>query len=373
MVTAWWNATCAPAMKIRNLALKILPASLLDSFINQKNVDPIPPLRFPEVDDLVPQLLQLGLTPDYAQLLQHEFASTVKRVDESLSDSYQTDALKFLPNVDPNPRCSFVQALQDQLLAVRAQAVQRILTILQSRLDSFVQQSKAAQSTSEPSPSSPSASTSCDSPSSSDPSAHSGKAGIRPPKFTHKQTVVLNALLARDNQYSTEEKDLIAHELDMTPDQVNRWFCNARARKKPYSCPSRRPGPTGLLQSLSPGSSTRDSNMSPSPDPEPDEDTEMTIIATPSSSSSSSSSSSRSDQDQDEPMDAYFDFPAYQSPAQSWPAQSPPSTLTSVPAIPFDFDSLNHSSASCASSGDPGLWNTSLPQPVPFNFQPFAC
>ncbi|KAA1139152.1 hypothetical protein PGTUg99_036760 [Puccinia graminis f. sp. tritici] len=377
MLTPWWTTTCALAVKARTLLEQSLSPSLLGSLINRKHSNPIPPLRFPEVSNLVPQLLQLGLTPDYAQLLQHEFSSTVKRLDESLTESYQNDALKFLPNVHPNPRCSFIQASQGHLLAVRAQAVQRILAILQSRLESFVQQSRAVQTTSQPTPPSPSASTSCASPSSSGPSTTSGKSRIPPPKFTREQHVALNALLARDNQYSSEDKEVIAHELDLSYDQVNRW--------KPYSCPSRRPGPAGLLQSLSPGSSARDSTMSPSPDPEPtqnfseeeerpstssssDEDTEMTIIATP--SSSSSSSSSRSDQDQDEPMDAYFDFPAYQSPAQSWPAHSPPSTLTSVPAIPFDFDSLNHSS--CSSSGDPGLWNTSLPQPVPFNFQPFA-
>ncbi|KAA1075945.1 hypothetical protein PGT21_030571 [Puccinia graminis f. sp. tritici] len=389
MIVPKWSTTCTLAVKLRNLAAKSLPSSFLESFNHKKHSDHIPPLHFPEIGNLVPQLLQLGLTADTANLLHREFASTIKTLDETLFESYQTDALKFHSNVDPNPRCSFAEALQEHLLVVRAQSVQRILTTLRTRVDALIQQSRPVELTIQPNPSSPFASTSCASPSSSGPTTTSGKSRIPPQKFTREQHVALNALLARDNQYSTEEKDLIAYELDMTPDQVTRWFCNARARKKPYSCPSRRPGPAGLLQSLSPGSSARDSTMSPSPNPEPtqnfseeeerpstssssDEDTEMTIIATP-SSSSSSSSSSRSDQDQDEPMDAYFDFPAYQSPAQSWPAHSPPSTLNSVPAIPFDFDSLNHSSSSCASSGDPGLWNTSLPQPVPFNFQPFAC
>ncbi|KAA1095992.1 hypothetical protein PGT21_001864 [Puccinia graminis f. sp. tritici] len=90
----------------------------------------------------------------------------------------------------------------------------------------------------------------------------------------------------------------------------------------------------------------------------------MNIIANP---SLSSSSSSRSEADQDEPMDVYFDFPAYQLP------QSPPSTLTLVLAISFDFDLLHHSSSCCALSGDPGSWNNSLPKPIPFNFQPFSC
>ncbi|WAQ82908.1 hypothetical protein PtA15_3A273 [Puccinia triticina] len=373
MVVPWWNATCATALKIRNLSSKILPASLLDSFMNQKHFD-VPPLQFPEVGSLVPQLLHVGITPDNANFLNHEFSCTLQRLDESLSKSYQADALKFRENAAfPNSRSSFVQALHDHHHRLRAQFVQKLLTTLQSRVDILLQQSRSAQSAPQSSPPSSSASTSSGTPSSSGPVKSAGKPRGRAPKFTKEQTAALNALLARDNQFSSEEKDLIAYELKMTREQVNRWFCNARARKKPYSCPSRQSA-APAMKSLASNTSSPAPIVSTSPPAEQiqsperpstgsSEDTDMIFLT----SASSSSASSSEGEDEDEPMNAYLDFSAC---PESWPQQH----LAPLPPVSFDFGALQSSCAflapTPASADDLQRWN---PQAQTPNFQSFAC
>ncbi|WAR53735.1 hypothetical protein PtB15_3B244 [Puccinia triticina] len=374
MITSRWNTTCATAIKVRNLIERYLPSATLSSFLTQKHSDAIPPLRFPEVGNLVPQLLQLGLSSDYANALNHEFTSTVKRMDESLSESYQADALKFKENDTlPNSRSSFIQASQCHLLGVRAQFVQRMLVILKSRVETLTQQSTSAQSASQSSPPSSSASTSSGTPSSSGPVKPSGKPRGRAPKFTKEQTAALNALLARDNQFSSEEKDLIAHELNMTREQVNRWFCNARARKKPYSCPSRQSA-APAIKSLASNTSSPAPIVSTSPPAEQiqsperpstgsSEDTDMIFLT----SASSSSASSSEGEDEDEPMNAYLDFSAC---PESWPQQH----LAPLPPVSFDFGALQSSCAflapTPASADDLQRWN---PQAQTPNFQSFAC
>ncbi|KAH9443394.1 hypothetical protein Pst134EA_031296 [Puccinia striiformis f. sp. tritici] len=387
MVIPGWSSTCAPAIKLRNLAMKLLPASFLDSCVNQK--ESIPPLQFPPVDNLLPALLQ---NPQVPQL----------------------------------SKSSFIEALQVHLLGVRAQTIHKIWLALLSRAEALVQQSRSISTTSQ-----------ATSPLSS--SASSTKPRGRAPKFTKEQTAALNALLARATQYSSEDKELIAHELNLTRDQVNRWFCNARARKKPYTCPSRRAGPTtktilssnNSTRSDSPSTQSERSYSQGSPQSSSSEDTEMSITNTSSPSPSSSSSSlstspssssylstSSTTPVEDDPMEAYFDFPAYQ-PTETWPQQNQqqqdtpylqplPSQLNyqqrqhqallPLPSQqnyyhhPFDqslpYNSVsgssscdessqfsNHSSSPSNSNIGQGLWNDDLQQQLPpdFNFTPFVC
>ncbi|OAV84638.1 hypothetical protein PTTG_10928, partial [Puccinia triticina 1-1 BBBD Race 1] len=53
MIIPNWNTTCTRAIKLRNLAAKLLPTSFLDSFNNQNHLHAIPLLYFPEVGNLV--------------------------------------------------------------------------------------------------------------------------------------------------------------------------------------------------------------------------------------------------------------------------------------------------------------------------------
>ncbi|KAH9460459.1 hypothetical protein Pst134EB_008631 [Puccinia striiformis f. sp. tritici] len=436
----WWSSTCAQAIKLRSLAERILPTSFLDSYRNQQPTNIVPPLHFPEVNHLLPELLRLGFSADYTSLLYQEFLSAVTRMDETLIESYHTDAPKFLGNAGTSQvsQGAYLQAIQGQLLAVRAESLQKIWGMLLSRGQALAQQSGSVPSSSHIS--SPSASTStCNGTlSSSGPSNSSAKPRGRAPKFSKEQTAALNALLARANQYSSEDKDTIAHELNMTRDQVNRWFCNARARKKPYTCPSRRAGPTtktilssnNSTRSDSPSTQSERSYSQGSPQSSSSEDTEMSITNTSSPSPSSSSSSlsispssssylstSSTTPVEDDPMEAYFDFPAYQ-PTETWPQQNqqqqetpylPPlpaqlnyqqrqqQALLPLPSQqnfyhhPFDQSSpynsvsgssacdesqfSNHSSSPSHSNIGQGLWNDDLQQQLPadFNFTPFVC
>ncbi|KAI9611136.1 hypothetical protein H4Q26_008986 [Puccinia striiformis f. sp. tritici PST-130] len=216
-------------------------------------------------------------------------------------------------------------------------------------------------------------------------------------------------------------------------------FCNARARKKPYTCPSRRAGPTtktilssnNSTRSDSPSTQSERSYSQGSPQSSSSEDTEMSITNTSSPSPSSSSSSlstspssssylstSSTTPVEDDPMEAYFDFPAYQ-PTETWPQQNQqqqdtpylqplPSQLNyqqrqhqallPLPSQqnyyhhPFDrslpYNSVsgssscdessqfsNHSSSPSNSNIGQGLWNDDLQQQLPpdFNFTPFVC
>ncbi|OAV92159.1 hypothetical protein PTTG_03697 [Puccinia triticina 1-1 BBBD Race 1] len=373
MVTPWWNTTLASALRAKTLVERYLPSSILSSLINRQR-PVLPPLRFPEIGALAPQLVHLGLSQDYAVLLDREFTAAVKTLDETLFKSFETAARKFYEKVElPSSRPSFVQALHDHHLGLRAQFIQKLWTTLESRAHTLIEQSRSAQSTSQSSPPSSPASTSSGTPSSYGHVKPAGKPRGRAPKFTKEQTAALNALLARDNQYSSEDKELIAHELNLTREQVNRWFCNARARKKPYSCPSRQSA-APAIKSLASNTSSPAPIVSTSPPAEQiqsperpstgsSEDTDMIFLT----SASSSSASSSEGEDEDEPMNAYLDFSAC---PESWPQQH----LAPLPPVSFDFGALQSSCAflapTPASADDLQRWN---PQAQTPNFQSFAC
>ncbi|PLW13588.1 hypothetical protein PCANC_19222 [Puccinia coronata f. sp. avenae] len=373
MLIACWTSTRSTAIRLRALTEKVLPSSFLNSLLNGKQPDAIPPLHFPEVGDVLPHLLQLGLESSRAKLIHHEFISTINQIDEHLLQSYHEDAPKFRSVKGlPTSHAAFIEASQAQLSAVRSQSVQKLWNATLLHVQSLLRMEapQASSQTSTPAP--------------SDNPKTSRKAKGRAPQFTKEQTAGLNALLAHDNQFSSEEKDVIAHELNLTHAQVNRWFCNARARKKPYSCPSRRPSPASTtIQSLS-SNSTRSNTPSTSSEPQncsqpvpqtgASPDTDM-VITTSSSSSSSSSSTSSSPSGEDVHMEAYFDFTAYNQPeplsqtqTASFPPLPQPTSCLQNP-IPLDFGTLNHGSCASASLSnvpaiDPRLWTSQ---------QPFAC
>ncbi|KAI9611137.1 hypothetical protein H4Q26_008987 [Puccinia striiformis f. sp. tritici PST-130] len=149
MVIPGWSSTCAPAIKLRNLAMKLLPASFLDSCVNQK--ESIPPLQFPPVDNLLPALLQVGLSAECASTLYQEFTNTVRQVNESLLETYCTSAPQFCqnPQVPQLSKSSFIEALQVHLLGVRAQTIHKIWLALLSRAEALVQQSRSISTTSQ--------------------------------------------------------------------------------------------------------------------------------------------------------------------------------------------------------------------------------
>ncbi|KAI9616834.1 hypothetical protein H4Q26_010468 [Puccinia striiformis f. sp. tritici PST-130] len=418
----WWSSTCAQAIKLRSLAERILPTSFLDSYRNQQPTNIVPPLHFPEVNHLLPELLRLGFSADYTSLLYQEFLSAVTRMDETLIESYHTDAPKFLGNAGtsqvsqaPTSKLSKVNSsLSEQKAYKRFGACYCLAAKLSPSNQDLSHQALISL-------------------------PHQRRPRLATALCHHpEQTAALNALLARANQYSSEDKDTIAHELNMTRDQVNRWFCNARARKKPYTCPSRRAGPTtktilssnNSTRSDSPSTQSERSYSQGSPQSSSSEDTEMSITNTSSPSPSSSSSSlsispssssylstSSTTPVEDDPMEAYFDFPAYQ-PTETWPQQNqqqqetpylPPlpaqlnyqqrqqQALLPLPSQqnfyhhPFDQSSpynsvsgssacdesqfSNHSSSPSHSNIGQGLWNDDLQQQLPadFNFTPFVC
>jgi hypothetical protein len=210
-MTYWWISMGAAALKLRQLAENSLPPSLLDSFFNEKHLDDIPPLNLPEVPNILPRLLQFGLDVTRASLLHHEFTLAINQIDKSLSHSYLKDAPKFRSVKGlQTSRVAFIEALQSQSLVVRSQSIERLWNTLLSHVQSL--QRMEAATTSQTS-----------TPASTGPSNTSRKAKGRAHQFTKEQTAGLKALLAHDDQYSSEDKDLIAHELNLTRGQVNRW------------------------------------------------------------------------------------------------------------------------------------------------------
>ncbi|KAH9444346.1 hypothetical protein Pst134EA_032221 [Puccinia striiformis f. sp. tritici] len=122
-----------------------------DRYIRNGSMQPtniVPPLHFPEVNHLLPELLRLGFSADYASLLYQEFLSAVTRMDETLIESYHTDAPKFLRNAGTSQvsQGAYLQAIQGQLLGVRAESLQKIWGMLLSRGQALAQQSGSVPS-----------------------------------------------------------------------------------------------------------------------------------------------------------------------------------------------------------------------------------
>ncbi|KAH9824964.1 hypothetical protein DFH28DRAFT_942378 [Melampsora americana] len=63
------------------------------------------------------------------------------------------------------------------------------------------------------------------------PKASGGRRQGRPHIFTKHQTSVLHELLQYDDKLTSAEKTFVGERLGLSKDQVNRWFCNARARR----------------------------------------------------------------------------------------------------------------------------------------------
>ncbi|MBW0519276.1 hypothetical protein O181_058991 [Austropuccinia psidii MF-1] len=193
----------------------------------------LPALEFPSLPSMQPMLLQLGLSESLSLHYQSVFTKSVQMMDARLQQSYRMTAPRFYDSPQsPAFRLSFIEALRDSILAQRAQFVQSCW----SHVLLIHGQSNHSSPISTPSTGCTSSSIlSSYSPSQSSSKARKG----RPHMFTKEQTTALQALLTHNDRYSPEEKELIANTLSLTRDQVNRWFCNARARQKPYARPAK--------------------------------------------------------------------------------------------------------------------------------------
>ncbi|KAG0143303.1 hypothetical protein CROQUDRAFT_661468 [Cronartium quercuum f. sp. fusiforme G11] len=194
----------------------------------------ITPLPLPARPDVRILLLRAMVPTELSANYARCFDETIDRMEASLNAQYVEGVSRLCKSNSSATRADtpYVQAFQSGLLALYNQGVQQVLLGLQSRLGEHDPSFEPTISTHTLLPSSP--------PTTSHP-VKSGKSRCgRPHVFSKEQKAVLQALLAYDDQFSSAEKELIAQNLNLTREQVNRWFCNARARggrKKPYEKP----------------------------------------------------------------------------------------------------------------------------------------
>ncbi|KAH9824959.1 putative b mating type locus [Melampsora americana] len=168
---------------------------------------------------------------DIATHCEAFFDEFIHQLSEDVKTRYQDAITKMGIQAAPHPsvQIGYVKALRSGLILYYNIGVEQALLGLKSQLSKLGLQTRIRHSS--PAVSSP-------------PGSHSSEAAQtrrgRPFIFSKEQTAVLRALLVHDDQFSSEEKELIAQTLNLTRAQVNRWFCNARARggrKKPYEKP----------------------------------------------------------------------------------------------------------------------------------------
>ncbi|MBW0530681.1 hypothetical protein O181_070396 [Austropuccinia psidii MF-1] len=234
MTASLWKTISTLSNQMKNiiLNLNVIPPGW-DCKTSCNPIDDIPVLEFPPIPSMQPMLLQLALSESLSLHYQSTYKNTVQTMDENLQQLYRTTAPQFCENPESSAsRLSYIRALRDGILNQRAEFVQRCWShVLLFHGQGDHPSSKSTGSTYSASPS-------ISSSSSSSSQLSNGRKG-RPPMFTKEQTSALQTLLTHNDRYSSEEKELIGNTLGLTRDQVNRWFCNARARQKPYARPAK--------------------------------------------------------------------------------------------------------------------------------------
>ncbi|EGG03439.1 putative b mating type locus [Melampsora larici-populina 98AG31] len=211
--------------------IESLPTADSEEPIISQTLDyPLDPLALPDPPD-VRRLLTLAAVPiEIATHYEKSFNELIYELSEYVKAKYEDAVMKIhkRASFDISVQPCYFRALRNGLIVYYNDSVQQALLSLKSRLATLESHPKISSSL-------PSVS----SPNSSGSESHQNRRG-RPFVFSKDQTAVLRALLVHDDQFSNEEKELIAQTLNLTRAQVNRWFCNARARggrKKPYEKP----------------------------------------------------------------------------------------------------------------------------------------
>lgn len=237
-----WRNFANVLSNVKNIVIRIFPPTLLEPHINHttQSVE-VPPLSFPELPNRLPLLLDLGASEDHANLLYAQFIKAAQNVDATLTQQYYADVPKLWDSslFTAGSRATYIQANQTHLILLRTQTIER----LWNALFSWTQIRFACPPTGEEASITDRAIICA-------PSSKRKRQG-RPSSFTAEQTFALSALFAREDQYSPEDKEFIAQTLNLTRDQVNRWFCNARARKKSTSRLPRRCGSLDSVRTVS--------------------------------------------------------------------------------------------------------------------------
>lgn len=181
----------------------------------------IPSPHLPQRPDIRTILVCNGVSDRLITSCAKCFNETVDEIEECLRAQYETTVSRVCiqNSYDAKSHTGYVQALERHLAYVYSDSLEKLVNTM---LAHMVSSGDACAS--------PLASSSRvklpfewshrqDHTASQSAQARKG----RPHLFTKEQTKVLQALLAHDDQFSTEDKELIAQTLDLTREQVNRW------------------------------------------------------------------------------------------------------------------------------------------------------
>ncbi|KAI8448007.1 hypothetical protein BY996DRAFT_6420305 [Phakopsora pachyrhizi] len=237
-VTSAWDNIRQPAALILD-ACKTYPMSKhpVHDRIIYEAATPLPPLILPSLPCFKSQLESLCLPSTVQAKVEGILMETLSSIDVALQESYCRHLPLMVAWADPQASQSrsmedYAQALQNMLWELRSDSVGKLWSSLMLHLRTLQGAARAdGTSYEETQPSSSG---------SSHPGKISGQG--RPCAFTKEQTMVLRDLLAHDDRYSADDKQLIATALNLTREQ----FCNARARKKPYQKTSSESSPVAF-------------------------------------------------------------------------------------------------------------------------------
>lgn len=217
LATLWQKIAWA----VENIAKSVdAPHNEKVTAITSRRID-IPQLKLPQRPNIQTILVCNGLPDRLISSCETCFNQTVDQIEECLQAQFEATVLRVcLQNpYDAQSHTGYVQSLQRNLVFVYSNSLEKLVNTMRARFSNshdfsaspFASSSRATT---------PSETSHCQ----EHLAFESSKARKgRPHLFTKEQTKVLQALLAHDDQFSHEEKELIAQTLDLTREQVNRW------------------------------------------------------------------------------------------------------------------------------------------------------
>ncbi|CAH7689647.1 expressed protein [Phakopsora pachyrhizi] len=224
----YWENIRLHAVSILDYCDKFSVPEKFSHFNNKPIPSPMPPLTFPSLQFMRTRLECLNLSRTLHVQVAGMLKQAISAIDKALHESYQNLLPLMQAWAPPHASHSwstndYAVAVQNVLRGLRSDSVEKLWTSLLLNLPTIL--GATTGETKRPN--------AC--PWSMTPlHPRSTYKNGRPCVFSKEQTTVLRTLLSHDDRYSLDDKQLIATALNLTREQVNRWFCNARARKKPY-------------------------------------------------------------------------------------------------------------------------------------------
>ncbi|KAI8444736.1 hypothetical protein BY996DRAFT_6425382 [Phakopsora pachyrhizi] len=202
----YWENIRLHAVSILDYCDKFSVPEKFSHFNNKPIPSPMPPLTFPSLQFMRTRLECLNLSRTLHVQVAGMLKQAISAIDKALHESYQNLLPLMQAWAPPHASHSwstndYAVAVQNVLRGLRSDSVEKLWTSLLLNLPTILGATTGETKR---------------------PNACPWSMTPLHPRSTYK------------NGRPLDDKQLIATALNLTREQVNRWFCNARARKKPY-------------------------------------------------------------------------------------------------------------------------------------------